>query len=87
MSSASEVVVAKETIQPTSTRCKLRISAVTHSGVHLFHHHPDHFAGHSLVSCPFADNSSPHVYLKLLSSLLPPSSSSLVLLLSSSDRR
>ena len=26
------------------------------------------------MACPFADNSSPHVYLRLLSSLLPPSS-------------
>ena len=26
----------------------------------------------TLVACPFADNSFPHVYLKLLSSLLPP---------------
>ena len=37
----------------------------------MFLHRPDHFAGHSLVVCPFADNSSPHVYLKLLASLLP----------------
>ena len=60
-------------IQPTSTRCKLLISAVTHGGVHLFLHRPDHFAGHSLMACPFADNSFPHVYLKLLASILPPS--------------
>ena len=59
-------------IQPTSTHCKLLISAVTQGDTHLFH--PDHFAGHSLVACPFADNSSPHVYLQLLASLLPPSS-------------
>ena len=45
----------------------------SHGGVHLFLHRPDHFAGHSLVACPFAGNSSPHVYLKLLASLLPPS--------------
>ena len=32
-----------------------------------------HFAGHSLVACPFADNSFPHVYLRLLAHLLPPS--------------
>ena len=74
--SASEVVEAEETIQPTNTRCKLLIliSAVTHGGGHLFLHRPDHFAGHSLVACPFADNSSPHVYLRLLASVLPPSS-------------
>ena len=42
---------------------------VTHGGVHLFRHHPDHFAGHSLMACPFADNPSQHVYLKLF---LPP---------------
>ena len=60
-------------IQPTSTRGKLLISAVTDVGVHLFCHRPDHFAGHSLVACPFADNSSPHVYLRLLAGLLPPS--------------
>ena len=70
---ASEVIAKEETIQPTSTRCKLLMSAVTHCGVHLFLHRPDHFAGHSLVACPFADNSSPHVYLRLLASLLPPS--------------
>ena len=51
--------------------CKLLISAVTHSGVHLFH--PDHFAGHSLMACPFVDTSSLHVYVRLLASLLPPS--------------
>ena len=60
-------------IQPTSTRGKLLISAVTDVGVHLFCHRPDHFAGHSLVACPFADNPVPHVYLRLLASLLPPS--------------
>ena len=64
---------SEETIYPTSTRSKLLISAVTHGGVHLFLHHPDHFAGHSLVSCPFADNAFPHIHLKLLASLLPPS--------------
>ena len=46
---------------------------VTHGGVHLFRHHPDHFAGHSLMACPFADNPSQHVYLKLLARLLPTS--------------
>ena len=39
----------------------------------FFLHRPDHFVGHSLVACPFADNSFLHVYLKLLASLLPPS--------------
>ena len=71
--SASEVVVVEEMIQPTSTRCKLLISAVTHGGGHLFRLHPDHFAGHSLVASPFTHNSSLHVYLRLLASLLPPS--------------
>ena len=52
---------------------KLLMSAVTHGGVHLFRHRPDHFAGHALVACPFADHPFPHVYLKLLASLLPPS--------------
>ena len=66
------LIPAEEMIQPT-TRCKLLISAVTHGGVHLFLHHPDHFAGHTLMACPFADDSSPHVYVKLLTSLLPPS--------------
>ena len=45
--SASEVAAAEETIYPTSTRDKLLISAVTHGGVHLFRHRPDHFTGHS----------------------------------------
>ena len=72
-SSASEVVAVEETMQPTRTRGKLLTSAVTHGGVHLFRHRPDHFAGHSLVACPFADHPSPHVYLRLLASLLPPS--------------
>ena len=72
LSSAIEVVAAEETIYPTSTHCKLPISAVTHGGVHLFC--PDHFVGPSLVACPFADNSSPHFYVRLLASLLPPSS-------------
>ena len=67
------VGAVEETIYPTSTRGKLLISAVTPSRIHLFGHRPDHCAGHSLVACPFADNSSPHVYLKLLASLLPPS--------------
>ena len=53
---------------------KLLITAVTDSGVYLFRHCPDHFAGHSLVACPFADNSFLHFYLRLLTSLLPPSS-------------
>ena len=44
---------------------------ISHGDGHLFR--PDHFAGHSLVACPFADNSFPHVYLGLLASLLPPS--------------
>ena len=70
-SSASEVVAGEETIYPTSTHGKLLISAVTHGGVHLFHHRLDHFAGRSLPVCC---NSSPYVYLKLLSSLLPASS-------------
>ena len=48
-SSASEVVAAEETIQPTSTRSKLLISAVTHSVIHLFRHRLDHFVGHSLL--------------------------------------
>ena len=88
LSSASEVVAAEETIQPTSTHSKLLISAVTHGGGHLFLHRPDHFAGHSLVACPFADHPSPHVYLKLLASLLPPSTRQpSYLLLSSLDRR
>ena len=34
---------------------------------------PDHFTGHPLVACPFADNPTLHVYLKLLARLLPPS--------------
>ena len=42
-------------------------------GVHLFGHCPDHCAGCSLMASLFADNSSPHVYLRLLASLLPPS--------------
>ena len=71
--SASEVVVAEKMIHPTSTRGKLLISAVTHSDVHLCCHRPDHFAGHSFVACPFADHPFPHVYVKLLASLLPPS--------------
>ena len=54
-------------------RRKRLISAVTHGGVHLFRHRPDHFAGQSLVACLYADNSFPHVYLKLLAGLLPPS--------------
>ena len=45
LSSASEVVAAEETIQPTSTHSKLLISAVTHGGAHLFRHRPDHFTG------------------------------------------
>ena len=61
-------------IQPTSTCGRLLISAVTHGSVHLFRHCPDHFAEHSLLACQFADNPFPHVYLQLLSSLLPPSS-------------
>ena len=73
-SSASEVVAVEETIHPTSTCCKLLISAVSHGDVHLFLHHPDHFAGHSLAASPFVDNSSLHVYLRLLSILLPASS-------------
>ena len=39
----------------------------------LFLHRPDYFEGHSLVACPFADNSSPHVHIRLLAGLLPPS--------------
>ena len=62
---------SSETIQPTSTHGKLLTSAVTHRGVHLFCHHPDHFTGHSLVACLFADNSFPHVYLKLLAHSQP----------------
>ena len=58
------------TSEETSTHCKLLISAVTHGGGV---HRPDRCAGHSLMACPFADNSSLHVYLRLLSSLLPPS--------------
>ena len=61
--------------KPTSTRSKLLISAVTHGGAHLFLHRPDHFVGHSIMACPSADNSSPHVYLRLLTSLLYPSTS------------
>ena len=41
------------------------------------------FAGHSLMVSLFADNSLPHVYVKLLARLLP---GSLALLLSSSDK-
>ena len=73
LSSASEVGAVAKTIYPTSTHGKLLITAVTPSGVHLFGHRPDHFAGHSLVACLFADNSSLLVYLKLRASLLPPS--------------
>ena len=51
---------------------KLLISAVTHSGVHLFRHRHDHFS-HSLMACLFPDHLPPHVYLKLLASLLPTS--------------
>ena len=45
-------------ILPTSTCGKLLISAVTHGDVHLFRYHPDHFAGPSLMVCPFADHLS-----------------------------
>ena len=69
LSSASEVVAAEETIQPP--RGKLLISAVTHSGAHLFRHRPDHFTGHSRVACPFAYNSFPLVYFKLLARSQP----------------
>ena len=72
-------------LQVKLLRRRKRFSQPALGGRHLFLHRPDHFAGHSLVACPFADNSSLHVYLRLLSSRPPPSSSSLVLLLSSSD--
>ena len=69
----SLVVVAEETIYPTSTGGKLLIFAVTHGGLHLFLHRPDHVVGHTFVACPFSDHPSLHVYLKLLASLCPPS--------------
>ena len=39
--------------------------------VHLFLHRPDHVTRHSLVACPFADNSFPLVYLRLLARSQP----------------
>ena len=48
----------------SSTRGKLLISAVTHGGVHLFRHRPDHFAGHTLVVYPFADPEFSSAYIR-----------------------
>ena len=87
LSSASEVGAAEETIYPTSTCCKLLISAVTHGGVHCF----------SIALIILWDTLSwrarllithPRMFISgsLLAFFLPPAGS-LVLLLSSSDRR
>ena len=68
-SSASEVVGwRKQFIQPAlaaNSSSLLSLTVVYSCG--------DHFVGHSLVACLFADHPSQHVYLRLLASLLPQS--------------
>ena len=64
---AGEVVAAEWTIQPTSTRCKLLISAVTHGDGHLFLHRPDH--AEKRLASAHQSSAPPTAQLASLSSL------------------
>ena len=67
-------------------RRKRLISTVTHGCVHLFRHRPDHFTGHSVMACPFADNSfCMFISSSSLAFFLPPPGSLALLLSSPTD--